>query len=90
MKIDVNGIGDLFDNPQPVRINSSRPVKSLSNTGADASLRIMYASLIDRAKHARRPESDALEQGRRLLLSGKLDSPEIIRAAAENIAKSGI
>jgi hypothetical protein len=87
MKIDANSIGDLFDKRQATRPNS---VKPLSESGADACLRVKYASLIDRAKKAGRPHSDAVQQGRRLLLSGELESTEIVRAAAENILNLGI
>jgi hypothetical protein len=56
----------------------------------DASLQVTYDSLIEKAKEMPRQEADAVERARRLLLSGQLESPENIRAAAENIAKFGI
>jgi hypothetical protein len=56
----------------------------------DASLQVTYDSLIEKAKEMPQEDAEAVERARRLLLSGRLESPENIRAAAENIAEFGI
>lgn len=57
---------------------------------ADVSVQVDYASLIEQAMQ--QPEEDAqiVEQARELLLSGRLESPQNITEAAENIARFGI
>jgi len=87
MKIDTNGIADFFDKPQARQPDG---VKPLAGSGADVSVGVKYAWLIDRAKQAPLQESNAVRHGRRLLLSGELESTETARAAAENILKFGI
>jgi hypothetical protein len=68
----------------------SKPAKAVPNSDADVSVQVNYAALIDQA--VQEPEDDAqrLERARELLQSGQLDSPEIIREAADNIATYGI
>jgi hypothetical protein len=58
--------------------------------GVDISLQADYAALIEKAKQIPDEDAVAVEKARQLLLSGQLESPENIRAAAENIAKFGI
>lgn len=67
-------------------------MKGVPNNDADASLQINYASLIDEAVKLKINENDAeaVKQARNLLMSGKLESPENIKAAAENIIDIGI
>jgi len=77
----------FFQKPQP---NSRNTARVLSNEDADASLRVDYASLIDKAVQIPEADSAAVQQARELLLSGELESPKNIRKAAENIVRFGI
>ena len=86
-KINNNQVPDILKEsssrqPEP----SGDPV----DNQVDASLQVTYDSLIEKAKELPPQDADAVERARRLLLSGELESPENIRAAAENIAKFGI
>jgi len=87
MKIDSNQMQSFFQKPQP---NSRNTVRVLSNEDVDASLRVDYASLIDKAVQIPEADSAAVQRARELLLSGELESPENIRKAAENITRFGI
>lgn len=57
---------------------------------SDATLQVHYAHLIDQATQTGKPNTDAVQKARELLLSGRLTAPENIRSAAENIALFGI
>jgi len=86
-KINNNQVPDILkesSSRQPGR--SQEP----ADNQVDASLQVTYNSLIEKAKEMPPQDADAVERARRLLLSGELESPENIRAAAENIAKFGI
>ena len=61
-----------------------------SNVGADASLQVDFASFIDQAMQTQQSGKSAVPHARELLLSGRLDSPENVRAAAEEIINFGI
>lgn len=79
--------------PEILKESSSRQPELSSEppeTQVDASLQVTYDSFIEKAKELPPQDGDAVERARRLLLSGELESPENIRAAAENIAKFGI
>lgn len=65
---------------------SGRPAGNL----ADASLQISHESLIEQMKQVPSEDTNVVEEARRLLLSGQLDTPENIRSAAEAIAKFGV
>ncbi|NQT04027.1 MAG: hypothetical protein HQ580_18520 [Planctomycetes bacterium] len=72
---------------------SSRQQKSaaaLSGNGADVSVQVDYASFIDSAMQIPQTDTQAVEKARQLLLSGQLESTEIIRQTAENIITFGI
>ena len=56
----------------------------------DVSLQVDYAPLIDKAMQTPQPDDTAVQQAKQLLLSGRLDTPENIRAAAENIIMFGV
>ena len=66
------------------------PARALPDNAADASLQVNYASLINEATQIPQTDTEAVQRAQELLLSGQLESPENIRAAAENIAESGI
>jgi hypothetical protein len=87
MKIDTNGIQDFLENSPSKQLNSAR---ALSNSDTDASLWVDYASLIDKAMQIQHTDTDAVQQAQELLLSGQLEAPENVQAAAENIIRFGI
>jgi len=86
---------EKMDTSQPL-IDSGMPsgqpnsARALANKDEDVSVHVNYASLIEKA--VQEPESDAqrVQTARELLLSGRLERPENIRRAAENIVKYGI
>lgn len=59
-------------------------------SGEDVSVQVDYASLIEEAMQPPQTDAQAIEQARRLLLSGRLDNPRNVKEAAENIVKFGI
>ena len=86
-KINNNRISDILKEAFP---KQTAPVASDANNQADASLQISYSSLIEEAKQTQSQETTTVEQARKLIASGQLDTPENIRAAAEAITKLGI
>ena len=66
------------------------PSKNSAKTEVDASLQISYDSLIEQAKQIPPEDTSVVQRARELLLSGQLDNPENIRAAAEAILKFGM
>ena len=71
----------------PAKPNNSAANEDLQ---ADSLLSTDYASLISEAIQASVEDSTVLERAGELLSSGRLDSPQAARTAAENILKSGI
>jgi len=59
-------------------------------SGSDATIQVEFADILNRARQAQEADSDAVQKARELLLSGRLTSPENIRAAAESILNTGI
>jgi hypothetical protein len=57
---------------------------------ADVSVQVDYASLIEQAIRQPQEDDQRVEQARRLLLSGELESLQNIREAAEYIERFGI
>jgi hypothetical protein len=57
---------------------------------SDATIQVDFADILNQARQAEEADSDAVEKARALLLSGRLTSPENVRAAAENILNLGI
>lgn len=86
-KINNNHIPDIFKESSP---KQPGPSASSPNKQADASLQVTYDSLIEKAKEIPPEDANAVQRARQILLSGKLESPENIRAAAENIVRFGI
>ncbi|MGD0785616.1 MAG: hypothetical protein ABR969_07360 [Sedimentisphaerales bacterium] len=86
-KIENNQVPDIL------KESSSKPSESSkgsANNLTDASLQISNSSLIEQAKQVPTEDANVVQQARQLLLSGKLDTPENIRAAAEAIVKFGV
>ncbi len=61
-----------------------------TNNEADASLQVNCDSWIEKAKNMPPEDSDAVQRAQQLLLSGQLESIEIIGKTAECIAMYGI
>jgi hypothetical protein len=57
---------------------------------ADASLQTDFASLVENAGQPPQTDALAVRRARELLDSGQLDTPQNIRAAAQNIVDYGI
>jgi len=83
--------------------NNSRPLfESGSSTGqpipsggirgsdVDVSIQVNYASLVEKALQPPDTDEQRVQRARELLLSGKLESEEIIKGAIENLLKYGI
>ena len=86
-KIDTNQIQDFLEKSPLKQPNSAG---ASPNNSADASLRVNYASLIDKAVQTPEVDTKSVRRAQKLLLSGQLDSAGNIREAAENIIKFGI
>ena len=86
-KIDNNQIPEI---PKEAAGKQVNPPKSPVENQADDSLQVNYDSLIEKVKQTSPEDDKAVQQARELLASGQLESPENIRAAAENIVKFGI
>lgn len=76
----------LKESPSVQSSSANAPAK----TEPDASLQINNDALIEQAKQAPAEDSGVVQKARELLLSGQLDNPENIRAAAESIMKFGV
>ena len=86
-RINNNQIRDILKESSS---RQSEPPKSSANSQVDALIQVNCQSLIEIAKLPPQEDANAVQQARELLLSGQLESPENIRAAAENIVKFGI
>jgi len=86
-KIDAHQIPDMPPKPASGQPNSA---KTLADGGVDISLQINYASLVDKAMLTQPADFKVVQRANELLRSGQLESPENIRAAAENIIKFGV
>jgi hypothetical protein len=86
-KIDANQIPDILGKSSSKQPGSA---KTPPNNEVDASLQVNYASLIEKAKQTSQTDPKAVQRAQELLSSGQLESPEKIRAAAEDIVMFGI
>jgi hypothetical protein len=86
-KIETSQIQDFLEKSSPKPPNSAG---ASFDDSVGASLRVNYASLIDKAIKTPEADAKAVKRAQELLLSGQLDSPENIREAAKNIIKFGI
>jgi hypothetical protein len=82
-KINNNQVPDILKESSAMQ---SSPAKAES----DASLQVSYDSLIEQAEQIPPEDASVVQQACELLLSGQLDNPENIRAAAEAIVTLGI
>jgi len=86
-KVDGNQIQDILAKSS---LNQPDSAKSLTNSDTDASLQLDNASLIEKAIQLILTDEKTVEQAEKLLSSGRLDSPQNIQQAAENIINFGI
>ena len=88
-------IEQIGTNNQPLIESGSstaQPIPPGAKRGSDVdvSIQVNYASLVDKAMQPPQTDDRQVQQARELLLSGGLDSEEIIKGAIENILKYGI
>ena len=88
-------IDKIGTNNQPLIESGSssgqpNPPGTLRGNDVDVSIQVNYASLVDKAMQPPETDDQLVRQARELLLSGELDSEEIIRGAAEDILEYGI
>ena len=86
-EINNNQISDIL------KESSSKQTQETTGTAgnqASDSLQVDSESLIEKATQPPQEDVDALQRAQQLLLSGQLDSPQNIRAAAETIIKLGM
>lgn len=88
-------IEQIGTNNQPLIESGSstaQPVPSgaLRGNDVDVSVQVNYASLVEKALQPPQTDDQRLQQAKELLLSGGLDSEEIIKGAIENLLAYGI
>jgi len=88
-------IEQIGKNNQPLIESGSssglpNPPDAIRGNDVDVSVQVDYASLVDKATQPPKTDDQLVRQARELLLSGKLDSFDMIRRAAENILKYGV
>lgn len=66
------------------------PANMRPPSDSDATIQVQFADILNQVRQAEEADSDAVQKARELLLSGRLTSPENVRAAAENIVNFGI
>ena len=71
-------------NTQPIAPGAKR------GSDVDVSIQVDYASLIDKAMQPPQSDDQQVQQARELLLSGGLESEDIIKGVIENILLYGI
>ena len=57
---------------------------------SDAAVQVDFADILNKAGQAEEADADTVQKARELLRSGRLTSPENVRATAESILTSGI
>jgi hypothetical protein len=86
-KINNSQIQDILGRSSCTQPESA---KARSDSSADVSIQVDYASLINKAAQIPQSGADAIRKARELLLLGELENPQNIRAVAEDIIKFGI
>jgi hypothetical protein len=85
-KINNNQFQQFVKNVQP---DAQNKIKN-DITSESASASVSCDKLITQAQQMDTQDTQAVQNARKLLLSGQLDSPENIKKAAENILKFGV
>lgn len=86
-KIDPNQIQGFLEKSSSRQPDSAN---AIPDKDVDISLQVDYAPLINKAMQIPQADAQAVQRAQELLLSGRLESPENIRAAAENIISFGV
>ena len=86
-KVDNNQISEILKESSP---KQPSPAKTLTGNEIDASLQINYDSLIEKAMETTSDDTNIVLNAQKLLSTGRLESPENIQQAAENIINFGI
>jgi len=86
-KIDAHQIQDVLARQASQQASSA---KALADGGVDISLQVDYTSLVNKVMLTEQSDAEAVRRASELLRSGQLESPENVRAAAENIVKFGV
>ena len=86
-RIQVNQLRELLE-----ELSSSQPHAggAVQNNNADVSVQVNHNSLIEKALKPSQADEDIVKAARKLVTSGKLESPKNCKEAAENIAQFGI
>lgn len=74
---------------KPVQPDAQNKVQN-DITSESASASVSCDNLITQAQQMDTEDTQAVQNARKLLLSGQLDTPENIKKAAENILKFGV
>ena len=85
-KIGTNQIQEFLDKSS----KQTDPTSRSTTNEPDVTLQVDYAALIEQAKQIPEADPTAVERAAELIESGRLDSPENIQAAAENIVDFGV
>lgn len=80
----ISDIAKEFSSGKPAR------ARVASDSKADACVQVSHEAIIEKAKQMPAEDVNAVQRARQMILSGQLDTPENIRAAAENMVKFGI
>ena len=88
-------IEQIGTNSQPLFESGSStgqpiPPGALRGNDVDVSIQVNYASLVEKAMQPPQTDDQRVQQARELLLTGKLESEEIIKGAIENILLYGV
>ena len=87
-------IDKIVNNQSPIEPEpSTRQPNSAgahTNNKADVSLQVNYASLIEKAMQCPPADEKLLQRAKGLLMSGKVNSKDIIKGAAEDMVLFGI
>lgn len=86
-RIDNNQILNIQNDPSS---KQAQPAKVPTPENIDASLHTDYDSLLQKAIQTPQTDANIVQEAQKLISSGLLETPENIRAAAENILTFGI
>ena len=86
-KVNTNQIQSFLEKTPSREKNN---VAAFTGDDAEVSVQVDYATLIEKAIKVPKTDSEVIENTKKLLLSGQLESSENIQKATENILNFGI
>ena len=86
-KVNTNQIQSFLEKTPSREKNN---VAAFTGNDAEVSVQVDYATLIEKAIKVPKTDSEVIENTKKLLLSGQLESSENIQKATENILNFGI